>query len=296
MTTHISFLLKSSTFGRPGLGRSPLLQMAFSQIPALLWEFIFGRPSVGKSTPPLKGNFTDSCSDCPQFFPTLRAQHLAGQGLEDLPTLSNINFRNSCPTLSSSYLADEVLRRSTPISNGNFDKFPALTAHISFLLWELNIWQTRSWQIYPPFKWHFHRFLLWLLIFLTYSESSTFGRPGLVRSTPLQMSNFTDSCSTLRVHIWQTNCWEIYPTSNGNLTDSCSDCSYFFPTLRAQHLADQVSWQIYPLSQIAISQIPALTAHISFLHSELNIWQTRSWQIYPPSNGIFTDSCSTLKA
>ena len=79
LTTHISFLLKSSTFGRPGLGRSPPLQMAFSHIPALLWEFIFGRPSVGKSTPPLKGNFTDSCSDCPQFFPTLRAQHLADQ-------------------------------------------------------------------------------------------------------------------------------------------------------------------------------------------------------------------------
>ena len=82
----------------------------------------------------------------------------------------------------------------------------------------------------PPFIWQFHRFLLWLLIFLSYSKSSTFGMPGLGRSNPSQISisqilalfwelifgrpglgrtttiskgNFTDSCSTLRVHIQQ---------------------------------------------------------------------------------------------
>ena len=94
----------------------------------------------------------------------------------------------------------------------------ALTVRISFLLWELIIWQTRSWHIYPPIKWQFHRFLLWQLptqvniwqtrsfrsdpphqmeislipekfIFHSYSESSTFGWPGLGRSThPHQMA------------------------------------------------------------------------------------------------------------
>ena len=172
---------------------------------SLLWLLIFhsycksstfGRPGLGRSPPLSNGNFTDSCSDCSYFFPTVRAQHLAGQGLAHLPLF--------------------------------------------------------------------------------------------------QMSNFTDSWATLGAHIWQTKCWEIYPTSNGNFTDSCSDCSYFFPTLRAQHLADQVMAHL-PLFQMAISQIPALTAHISFLLWELNIWQTRSWQISPPSNGIFTHSCSTLR-
>ena len=128
----------------------------------------------------------------------------------------------------------------------------ALTAHISFLLWELNIWQALAWHIYPSFKWQFHRFLLWLLIFLSYSESSTFGRPNLGRSNTL---------------------------SNGNFTDSCSDCSYFFPTLRAQHLADLVWADLSPLKwQFHRFLLWMLIFHS---YSELNIWQTRSWNIYP---------------
>ena len=214
-------------------------------------------------------------------------------------------------------------------------------------------------------------------IFHSYSDSSTFGRPGLCRSTTLIKGNFTDSCSTLRVHIWQTKCWQIYPLSNGNFADFCSDSSYFIPTLRAQHLADKVLaelppfewifhwfllWQLLfhsyseslsfgrpglgrstpssmailqipallwelilsrPPCQMVILQIPALTAHyskistfdrpglgritpiwvdisliptltahISFLLWELNIWQTRSWQNYPHLSGYFTDSYS----
>ena len=264
------------------------------------------------------------CSDCSYFFPTVRAQHLAGQALAHLSLFQMA-----------------------------ISQIPALTAHISYLLWELKIWQTRSWQIYPPskeqfhiflpysessyladqvlgnlphFKWQFYRFLLWLLIFLSYSESSTFGRPGHGTSTPLSNGNFTDSCSdcsyffpTLRAqhfagHLfadlppfkWHFHRFLFYsesstfgrpglgtctPLSNGNFTDSFSDCSYFFPTLRVQHLADQIladlyqfKWQFHrfmpysgssyledevledlPPLQMAISAIPALTVYILFL-------------------------------
>ena len=168
LTTHISFLLKSSTFGRPGLGRSPpfkwqfhrfllysessylvdqvladlpSLQKAISQIPVLLLEFIFGRPGVGRSPPPSNGYFTDSCSDCSYFFPTLRAQHLADQVLADL---------------SPSQMA--------------ISQIPALTAHISFLLYDF-IFSRWGFDTSTPFKWQFHRFLLWLLIFHSYSRA-----------------------------------------------------------------------------------------------------------------------------
>ena len=38
----------------------------------LLWELIFGRPSVGRYTPLLNADFTDSCFDSSYFIPTLR--------------------------------------------------------------------------------------------------------------------------------------------------------------------------------------------------------------------------------
>ena len=195
---------KSSTCGRPGLGRSNPSQISISQILALLWELVFGRPGLGRTTPISKGNSTDSCS-------TLR----------------------------------------------------------------VHIWQKSVYRSTHPLKWQFHRFLLWMLIFLSYSKSSSFGRPVLGRSIHPSNGSFTDSCSTLRVHIWQTNCWEIYSHLNGNFTDSTSDCSYFILPLRAQHLAGHGLAHL-PLFQMAISQIPGLTAHISFLLWEFNIWQTRS--------------------
>ena len=139
--------------------------------------------------PHYNGNFTDSCSDCSYFFPTVRAQHLAGQVLAHLPL------------------------------------FQMAISQILALIWKL-----------------------------------VFGRPGLGRTTPISKGNFTDSCSTLRVHIWQTRFWQIYPLSNGNFTGSCFDCLYLLPNLRT------------------------------------HIWQTRSWQIYPPSNGNFTDSWSILRS
>ena len=122
--------------------------MAISQIPALPWEIIFGRPSFG---------------------------------------------------------------RSTPTSNGNS-------------------------QI--PVKFIFH----------SYSKSSTFGWPGVGRSTPhkywfhrwLFIESHAAPADHLALHL------QISPL-NGNFTDSCSDSSYFIPTLRAQHLADQVLTGLPPI-------------------------------------------------
>ena len=204
----------------------------------------------------------------------------------------------------SSYLVDQVLGNLPPFK-WQFHRFPALTAHISFLLWELNIWQNRAWHIYPSFKWQFHRFLLWLLIFLTYSDSSTFGR--LVLEHPpfkWQFHRFllySESSYLVdqdlgnlppfkwqfhRFHVWllifhscsetstfgRTGLGTSTPLSNGNFTDSCSGCSYFLPTLRAQNLADKVLEDLPTLSNINFrNSCPTLVAHI---------WQMRSWKIY----------------
>ena len=86
--------------------------------------------------------------------------------------------------------------------------------------------------------------------------------------------------------------WQICPLVEGNFTDSFSDGSYFILTVRA-HIGQIRCWQIYPLPKwqfliylfwqlildrpsvgsstahrMAISQIPSLTGHISFL-----IWE-----------------------
>ena len=129
-------------------------------------------------------------------------------------------------------------------------QIPTLRAHI---------WETKSWQIYPPpnsgnftdsnanssqladqvladppllspgLKWQFHRFLLWELIF---------GRPGLGQ-------------------------FHLPQLSNSDFTYSSSENSY---------LAGQV-WTYLPQSPTVISQIPTLIAHIC---------QTRSWHIFHP--------------
>ena len=137
----------------------------------------------------------------------------------------------------------------------------ALTAHISFLLWELNHLADQVLQIYPPSNGDFTDSLLWqlstmrlhhladqvladlppfewlisqiptlTLLFHSYSESLSFGRPGLGRSTPHQMA-----ISQIPALLW-----------------------------KLIHLADQVLADLPP-HQMAISQIAALTAHISFL-------------------------------
>ena len=205
--------------------------------------------------PPLSnGNFIESCCDCSYFFPTLRVQHLAGQVLANLPSLSNINFTDSLPYSDCSYLADLGLWRTATISKGNFtDSCSTLRVHI-----QLN--SVCRWT--HSFKWQFHRFLLWLLIFLSYSESSTFGRPIVLA--------------------------DISPLSNGNFTDSCSDCSYFFPTLMSSTFGrpglgrstPPLKWQFHRFLLYSESSYLAdqVLADLSSL-----------------PNGNFTDSCSTLR-
>ena len=149
----------------------------------------------------------------------------------------------------------------------------------------------------PPLKLLFHRFPLWQLIFHAYSESSYLADQVLADLSPTLNGNFTDSCSdssyfipSLRTHIWQTVCWQIYPPSNCYFTDSCSDSLYFMPTLRT-HIWQTKCWQIYP-PWMAISLVPALTAHISFLLWELIFGRPVVDRSIPPSNGDFTDCCS----
>ena len=226
------------------------------------------------------------------------------------------------------------LGRSTPIWVA-ISLIPTLTTLISFLLWELIIWQSRSWHIYPPIQWWFHRFLLWQLTtlraqhladqfladvtphirwqihrFLVYSESSYMADWELADQHPLSYGNFTDCCSdssyfiptltaphladqvladllplingnftdsysTLRAHIWQTKCWQIYPHIKWQFHRSLWN-SYFIPTLRAHHLADQVLTDLPPSNGDFTE-----SCFDSSVVWELIIWQTRSWQIYP---------------
>ena len=210
---------KSSTFGKPGLGRSNPSQISISQILALLWELVFGRPGLGRTAPISKDNFTDSCS-------TLRV-HIWLKSVCRSTHPLKWQFYRFLLNSESSYLADQVLADL------------------------------------PPFKWLFNRFLLWLLIFLSYSKSSYLADAGLDRSTPI---------------------------TNGNFTDSCSDSSYFFPTLRVQHLADQVLAHL-SLFQMAISVIPALIWKLVFgrflSYSESSILE----ELPLISKGYFKDFC-----
>ena len=271
-------------FGRPSVGRSTLNQMAISQIPALTAHYFIPPQTIWQTRswqiyPPSNGNFTDSCS-------TLRA-HLFG--------------------------------RSTPTSNGNFTD--SCEIHISFLLWELNIWQTRCWQIYPhsgnftdscsddclfhaalwdhlsfgrpglqiypPIKWWFHRFLLWQLI--PTLRAQHLADQVLADLTPhiqWQFHRFLlwQLIPTLRAHHLADQVGRSTPPSNGNFTDCCCDNSYFIPTLTAQHLADQVLADLPP-SSMAISQIPTLLWELIFGRPSVG-------RSTPTSNGNSTDPCA----
>ena len=118
-------------------------------------------------------------------------------------------------------------------------QIPALTAHISFLLWEFIFGRPghgRCTLYHPPVKWQFHRFLLWQLIFYSYSECSYYADQVLAVLTPLK-------CQFHRFLLWQLILGRRYPDRST------------------------------PPRQMAISQIPALTAHISFLLWELILWR-----------------------
>ena len=275
--------------------------MAISQIPVLghisllLIELIFCRPG-GRSTPPLSGDFTDSCSRS-YFIPTLRTYIWKTRCWNQM----KISW---IPTLNiQGLIFGRPGGRSTPLWNGNFtDSYSDSSYWIPTLT--SRMWQTRCWQIYLH--------------------------------SPQSNGNFTDSCSrsyfvpTLRAHIWQTR-WQIYsplwmaisqiPTLTAHIwfllwqlicgrpgvgrsnphhqtaiTDSYSDSSYVtdkvladLPPIKWQfhgfllwtssssYLADQVADITLPLNGNFTDShsessylIPTLTAHM---------WQTRCWQI-----------------
>ena len=113
------FLFWEFIFGRPSVGRSTPHQMAISQIPALIahisflfWDLIFGRPVVGRSTPPIKWWFHRLLLWCLIFHSHSENSYLASKGVG----------RSSVGT--------------TPVLMA-ISHIAALTAHISFLLWEL---------------------------------------------------------------------------------------------------------------------------------------------------------------
>ena len=185
------------------------------------------------------------------------------------------------------------LDRSTPIAQRDFID-PTLTAHIwQTKYWQsyppqveisqipslrTHIWQIRSGHIYPnPPQWY-HRFLLWELII---------GRPDLGRSTPslslsLCVSQITISqIPTLRAHIGQTRSWQIFhlPTKQWFHRFLLGELIFGRPGLGRSTLLS--------LSQMTISQIPTLRAHV---------WQARSWQIYPHRDFIDSYSKSSYLA
>ena len=168
----------------------------------------------------------------------------------------------------------------------------ALTAHISFLLWELIIWQTRSWQIYP------HQMAISQIPALTahYSKSSTFDRPGLGRSDPPHQMAISQIPLKFIFHSYSESStfgWPGLGTSTYPYQMAISQIPALLwklifvrpsvgrstphpPMVIPQMLADlpphqtaisQISallWELIfsrPPCQMVISQIPALTAH-----------------------------------
>ena len=158
---------ESSTFGRPGLGRSTHPhQMAISQIPALLWKLIFVRPSVGRSTPTHQWWFH-------RFLlwqlTSLRAQYLADQVLADLPPHQMAILQ--IPAL----LWEPIFSR--PPCWIVISQIPGLSGHYSE---SSTLGITGLGRSTPFIRWQFHRFHR----FHSYSKSSTFGWPSVGRSIP----------------------------------------------------------------------------------------------------------------
>ena len=122
--------------------------------------------------------------DSSYFIPTLRAQHLADQVLADLPPFEwQFHWFLLWQLLFHSYSESSTfgrpgLVRCNPLHQMAISQIPALP-------WEL-ILADQVLADQSPIIWQFHRLLLWQLIFHSYSESSTFGWPGVGRSTPIK--------------------------------------------------------------------------------------------------------------
>ena len=129
----------------------------------------------------------------------------------------------------------------------------ALTAHISFLLSEL-IFGTPGVGRSSPHQ---------MAIVDSYSENSYLSDQVLADLPPIKWQFHRLLLWQLIFHSYSQNSYladqvlaDVPPLFNADFTDSCFDHSYSIPNLRT------------------------------------HIWQTRCWQIYPPSNGNFTDCCS----
>ena len=160
----------------------------------LLWELIFGRPCVGRSTP-LEWQFHRFLLWQLIFHSYSESSYLADQDGHIYPLPLHQTATIDCYS-ESSYLADQVLADLTPShpSNGNY------------------------------------RFLLLELIF---GRPSVGRSTPLNGNFPGSCSDSSYFISILRAHIWETSCGQIYPPSNGDFTDCCSNTSYFIPSLKA---------------------------------------------------------------
>ena len=261
LIAHISFLFWELIFGRPGWCRST----SNSNYRFLLWELIFGR-----STPPSNSDSTDCCSNSSYFLPYSESSYLADQDVQITSSSSNSRFlllrahiwQTKCwqiypqPSIKwqsfySVHISDQLWTDLPPIKE--ISQIAALTLHISFSLWA-HIWQTRS---TPWVKW---------ADLLPYLADHV-----LADLPPLnQFHRFLlwPHISFLFWDIWLRMGRSTPPIHQTATIDSYSESSY---------LADQDGRYLPP--PLAISQIPALTAHIHCSLWELHIWQTKCWQI-----------------
>ena len=176
--------------------------MAILPIPALLSKLLFSRPTV-------KWWFHIFLWNS-YFIPTLRAQHLADQVMADLSPIKwqFHRFLLWQFTFHDSSYFNPTLRAPHLADQVLADLPPSsmVILQIPDLLWKLIFGRPSVGRSNPPHQWQFHRFLYF---------------------------------STLRDHIWQTKFWQIYPNIKWQFNRFLWN-SYFIPTLRAQHLADQV--------------------------------------------------------
>ena len=217
------------------------------------------------------GSFADCCSNRPYFIPNPR-ECIFGR-----PTLGR---STPWPTFraviidsysESSYLADQVLADLLPHQIA-ISQIPCSDSSYFIPTLRVDIWQIWCWQIYPPHQMAISQIpaLTAHISFPTLS-AHIWQTSDVDRSTPPSNCYITDSLSdnsyfipTLRVHIWQTKCWQIYPPLEWQFHRFLLWQLIFHSYSESSYLADQL-WTDLPPHQMVISQIAALTAHISCL-------------------------------
>ena len=155
----------------------PSHQMVISQIPTLSGSYLI---------PTLTAHIRQT--RCWQIYPSQIKQQ------SQIPTLRPNIWQTKCWQIY-------------PPSNGDFaDSFSDGSYVIPILI--AYIWQTRCWQNQPPREWQFNRFLLWHLILHAYYESSYLAEKVLAEHPHFKQQLYIP---TVRPHIWQISCWQIYP-------------------------------------------------------------------------------------